>query len=148
MSDILTTVNVSYDSCAINIPAVEKKYDASYVGMFALKTKDGWTDWAAPIFWVANPKAPYTNHYFAMYVISSGKLMITDGTSSVDHVIVAVEDDNGEIIYSRYQHDCRYTTDGSAWIDGGCYYTRSNRPAFTMRVQDGKFVRCVPEDVS
>jgi outer membrane protein assembly factor BamB len=63
--------------------------------------------------------------YFGLYFSSlDNQLYITNGGFVEDQEISAVIADDGEIVYSRFRHDYRSSSDGSVFIDGGRSYTR------------------------
>lgn len=51
------------------------------------------------------------------------RLYITNAISALEPFTGLVAD-NGDVIYSRYRWDYRYSPDRSVWIDGGRDYTR------------------------
>lgn len=135
------TVNNGKADSPLKISAVEKKYNAKYVGQFCLKDKYGnWVNSPADVFWQAVPPQPGFSNYFAL-LFQGGSLMITSGASAVADVIVGAQADDGEIIYSRYRHDYRTSTDKSVFIDGGRDYTRTNTSThlINMVIIDGEF---------
>jgi len=67
------------------------------------------------------------SRYFGLYKAGrTGELMITNGAFIEDQKIDAIVAEDGEIIFSRYRHDYRSSTDGTVFIDGGRAYTRSS----------------------
>ena len=136
------TVNNGRDDCRFNIDAVEKKYNAKFVGQLCLRTKTGgWQgDECADVFYQATPPVDGYSNYFAL-IIQGGTTYITSGASAVEGVIDGVIADDGEIIYSRYRHDGRYSKDRSAFIDGGRDYLRCSMPCVNIRMKiiDGEF---------
>ena len=42
---------------------------------------------------------------------------------------------SNEVIYSRFRHDYRLTSDDTVMIDGGRDYTKSSGPGRTVRMQ-------------
>lgn len=135
------TVNNGKADSPLKISVIEKKYNAKYVGQFCLKDKYGnWVNSSAEIFWQAVPPQPEFSNYFAI-IIQNGTLMITNGASAVEGTIVGIRADDGEIIYSRYRHDYRISTDKSVMIDGGRDYTKvgENAQLVNMVIVDGEF---------
>jgi hypothetical protein len=133
-------VNSGRDDAQFDIAKVEAKYNAHFVGQFCLKTRDGsWANSPADVYWQAQPPVEGYSNYFAL-LYQGSSVYITSGASAVSEPISAVEAD-GEIIYSRYRHDCRYTKDKTAMIDGGRDYTRGNMAGrwLTLKVIDGYF---------
>jgi hypothetical protein len=67
------------------------------------------------------------SRYFGLYKAGrTGELMITNGAFVEDQKISGIVAENGEIVFSRYRHDYRMSTDGTVFIDGGRSYTRSS----------------------
>lgn len=111
-------------SLPINVEAIEKKYDAIYVGDFCTKNIYGeWANIPTALFWQEKPKCGY-NNYFLIYFNNQDNICITSGKTVVDCEIDGIVADDGEIIFSRYRHDCNWSIDGSVMIDGGRDYTR------------------------
>ena len=109
----------------IVVSAVEKKYNAVYVGDFCLKNKNGgWANEPAAVFWQPTPPVEGYSHYFGLLMHGS-TLLITSGQSAFDDPIVGLVADNGEVVYSRYRHDFRTSSDGSVSIDGGRDYVKT-----------------------
>ena len=102
-----------------HIDAICKKYDARYI----MDTERDSVHCA--IFYSRLPHPDSGSRYFAMYITPwTQELIITDGSWIEDEEIVGIIADDGEIIYSRYRHDYRISTDESVFIDGGREYTR------------------------
>ena len=82
------------------------------------------------------------SRYFGLYKARrTGELMITNGAFIEDQTIDAIVAEDGEIIFSRYRHDFRRSTDGTVFIDGGRSYTKSSvvpqERRVTLVVRDG-----------
>lgn len=117
-------LKITKSELPINISAVEAKYNATFVGDFCLKGRDGGyvTDIAA-IFWQPTPPVEGYSNYFGIF--SRGdSVFITSGASAFENDIVGIRDTNGDITYSRHRHDFRQTPDGMYAIDGGRDYAR------------------------
>lgn len=115
---------IDYGQCTtgINIAKAEQLYDAKYIGDFCIRDKHGsWTSRPLSVFYQETPPAHAHSNYFALYVADK-KAFITDGSSAFEQPIEAVRAKNGELIYSRYVHDFRYSADGSVAVDGGRDY--------------------------
>lgn len=87
-------------------------------------------------------KHPAGSRYFGLYFSSlDNQLYITNGAFVENQEITAVIADDGEIVYSRFRHDYRSSSDGSVFIDGGRSYTRSSlvdkSRYVTLIVKDG-----------
>ncbi len=142
-------VNSGLSDVLIDIDVVEKKYNVKFVGQFPLKTKDGnWSEAPADIYWQENPIAGHSN-YMGLFV-QNGTLLITNGQSAIEGSFTGAVANNGEIIYSRYRHDYRASTDGSVFVDGGRDYTRAtaNAKLITLKVVDGEFYQSEDNDIS
>ena len=113
----------NFTSTGINVEVVLVKYPtAKYVGQFPLELRDGnFTDYHAEVFYEPNPNRELGHsNYFAIYS-QMGGVYIT-GAEHVEKLILSVyTDSEGDLIYSRYQHDFRSfkTEIGSVSIDGG-----------------------------
>lgn len=134
-------VNNGREDSRFDIPKVEEKRNARYVGQFCLKDINGnWANHVADVFWQETPPNPEYSNYFALFV-RNGTVYVTSGASAVEGELVAVQAEDGEIIYSRYRHDFRQSKDGTVWIDGGRDYTRTGSPTFSLKIIDGEFYR-------
>jgi hypothetical protein len=146
----LTTVNSGRNEAQFNIEAVEKKYNAKFVGQFCLRTREGaWQgDDCADVYYQEKPPVEGYSNYFGL-IIQGGTTYITSGASGVEGIIDAVEADDGTIIYSRYRHDYRTSDDGSVFIDGGRDYVKGGMHGryLTMKVVDGEFYEIEEGDV-
>jgi hypothetical protein len=112
----------NFTSTGVDVGAVLKKYNtAKYVGQFPLRdTRGEFTDYHADVFYEPNPNRELGHsNYFAIY-IREGSVYIT-GADHVEKLILSVyTDSEGDLIYSRFQHDFRSfkTEIGSVSIDG------------------------------
>jgi outer membrane protein assembly factor BamB len=86
--------------------------------------------------------------YFAL-IIQNGSAYITSGASAVDGIITGIVADDGEIIYSRYRHDYRTSTDGTVFIDGGRDYVRCGRGGrcVSLKIVDGEFYQLEDSEI-
>lgn len=126
-----------YDSLKTEI--VEKMRNAKYLGAWSIKTKDGaWSLHPVEVFYQPVLKDPSHSHYFGIYLDSEGRPWICNAESAFAEPIYGVVADDGEIVVSGYRHDYRQSQDGSAFIDGGRDYTRTNRPAIELTMVDGE----------
>ena len=116
------------------ISIIEKNKNAQYVGDTEYKGN------LVSVFYGDTPHPVSGSRYFAIYYDTNREMMITNGAFIEDQNFVAVMSDDGEIIYSRYRHDMRYSKDGYVFIDGGRDYHRTNA-VITLNyvVRDGKF---------
>ena len=115
---------------------IEKHYEAKYVCETCLKGPNGWVNSPVAVFYQADPsKVPEGgSQWFGLFsraedpldLESPRHLYITNAISAVENSIEGIVAKNGDVIYSRYRHDFRYSPDGSVMIDGGRDYTRNN----------------------
>lgn len=105
------------------IAECEKKYNATYMGYFSLKTKrGGWSDRPVEVFYQPEPDvASGHSHYFGLFTDDTG-LYITNAISAFEEPMIGMVARSGEIVISRYAHDYRQV--GDQFIDGGRDYTR------------------------
>jgi hypothetical protein len=130
----------------INVEAVEKKYNATYMGDFCVKTKHGWSEQPIAIFWQVKPPVEGYSHYFGLFT-RDDKIMITDGSTAFSEPMSGIVANSGEVIYSRYRHDFHYSADGSVAVDGGRDYMRCLGNIYNPRVHivaDGPTLKIVP----
>lgn len=108
----------------LDVGKIEEHYDASYVCEACIRNGGEWRTAPSLIFYnrVAHPQG---SNYFAVS-FDRGGLVVTDGLSAVESGFTGIRADNGDIIYSRHRHDCRWSEDGSVMIDGGRDYFRCN----------------------
>jgi hypothetical protein len=126
-----------YDSLKTDV--VEQMYNAKYIGAWAVKTKDGgWSLHPVEVFYQPVLKDPSHSHYFGVYVSHDGHVYICNAESAFSDSILGVVADSGEIVVSGYRHDYRTSSDGSAFIDGGRDYTRTNRKPIELTMVDGE----------
>ena len=141
-------VNSGRDDAQFNIEKVESKYNAKFVGQFCLKAVGGgWANSPVDVYYVQNPDTSLGHsHYFGLFS-RDGTVYITRGDSGVEPEITAAIAHDGEIIYSRYRHDCRVSKDQSVFIDGGPEYTPGGTGTYTtLKVIDGEFYQFENED--
>lgn len=137
-------INTGRDDAIFEIGKVEARYNAKWVAQLPLRDRRGnWMqDQCADVYYTAEPH-PRGSHYFGLFYSIDGVPFITNAASAVEGIITAVEAEDGEIIYSRYTHDYRTSKDGTAFIDGGRSYTKTNMNAkfVDLKVVDGELVK-------
>lgn len=144
-------VNNGQADVIANIAKVEEKYNAKFVGQLCLRVAGGgWHgDDCGDVYYQATPPVEGYSNYFAL-IIQNGSLYITSGASAVEGTISGVVADDGEIIYSRYRHDMRYSTDKSVFIDGGRDYVKTNvgghGRSVALKIVDGEWYQLEDED--
>lgn len=106
------------------IPIIEARFDAKYIGEFPFKNDNGsFVNRPVALFWVENPDVAKGHSNYIAFATSNGKLLVTNGISATGRPIAAIRiKDTGEIIYSRYRHDCVRSSCGRFTIDGGADY--------------------------
>lgn len=108
------------------LDVVAEKYPGSiYVGEFAPKLKGGgFADIPEAVFW--QPEAhPQGSNYFGLYVDPmSGKPYIRDALPDIDGEFEGILDEEGNLMYSAFQHDFQKFSDDGVFVDGGREYTR------------------------
>jgi hypothetical protein len=124
---------------SLKLEVVEQKYNAKYIGAWAVKTKDGgWSLHPVEVFYQPVLKDPSHSHYFGVYTSHDGHVYICNAASAFSEPLRGVIADNGDIVVSGYRHDFRTSSDGSVFIDGGRDYTRSNRKTIELTMIDGE----------
>lgn len=129
----------------INIELAQKHYaGAVFLTSHAIPTKGGgWTDSPAAVFYQPVLLHPSHSHYFSLFRTPDMQVMITNAAFILDRPLSCAVADNEELVFSRYRHDFRTSTDGSVWIDGGRDYTRtSSNQIVLVSIRDGKFYTC------
>ena len=134
------------------VNVIEEKYNAKFLGFFSVPNAEGkgWSDMPVDVFYQPDPdEAKGHSKYFGIYIDPVSRLnknpsiYITNAQDCFKDPMDGIIADNGEVIMSHYVHDMHHSLDGSVWIDGGRYYTRSgaykkNRYV-KVRVIDGEF---------
>lgn len=116
-------INYGETEVGIDTKKVEEKYNAKYIGDFALKTRDGgWSISPGQLYWQEKPPVEGYSNYFAI-ITQNGGVFITSGQCVADVEISACRSGD-EILYSRYRWDNRTSKDGNCSIDGGRDYTK------------------------
>lgn len=141
----MTPYNVIRDERSvqpINVKKAERHYNATFVGDFCLKTKDGtWSEEPAAIFWVETPSKPEYSNYFGLFV-RSGSIYITDGQSAFSEPMCGVVTPSGDVLVSRYRHD--YREEEGVFIDGGRDYVRTNGKTVGVRAEGPQLIVVEP----
>lgn len=136
-------INHGNNTLPLKVEVVEEKYNAKFVCELSIWGKGGWINQAAQIYFQENPPNGYSN-YFAL-VFQGSSLLITSADSVIGIPIEGVQNSAGEIIYSRFTHDFRSTTNGDVSVDGGLYYTKvvgdiHNAKRVTLTIKNGELV--------
>ena len=122
------------------IAKIEKHYGAEYMGYWTIQETNGnWSNSPVDVFYQPNPDVSKGHsNYFGMFH-DYRKVMICNAESAFSESITGILTDDGEVIVSRYRHDCVIKED--YMIDGGRDYTRSSGGKFVnVTVKNGEFV--------
>jgi hypothetical protein len=105
------------------IRKAEDMYDAQYMGAWCTRHSAGWwNDSPVDVFYQANPdREKGHSNYFGLFV-QGENVYITNAESAFAAGLTGVLCEDGEVIVSRYRHDC--VTKGDNMIDGGREYLR------------------------
>lgn len=145
------TVNNGRADAKFNIEKVEEKYKAKFVGQLCLRTAGGgWHgDDCGDVYYQETPPVEGYSNYFAL-IYHNGGTYITSGASAVEGIIDGVIALDGEVIYSRYRHDYRTSTDGSTFIDGGRDYVRGGMVGnyIKLKIVDGEWYQLEEADMT
>lgn len=133
------------------IALIEKNHSATYICETCVKNKNGWANRAVAIFYQPDPsKVPEGgSQWFGIFMqadpegwLDTHELpgdhlrpMICNAITAVEQDITGIIADNGDIIYSRYRHDYRWSEDKSVMIDGGRDYDRHNLGGALVRLR-------------
>lgn len=122
------------------IAIIAKQYGAQYMGPWSILQKSGWTIDPVDVFYQPNPDVSKGHsHYFGMFRTFEGQVMITNAESAFSEPITGLLTDDGEVIVSRYRHDC--VQKGPYMIDGGRDYLRTSG-----NNADGKLIKVTVVD--
>lgn len=128
------------------IPNIEEHYAAKFIFDSCIRdTKGNWLNFPMAIFYQPDDeRVPEGgSNYFALYwrpetipPTPDGKqrVFIANGITATEPFQAVVAKD-GEVVWSRYRHDYRYSEDGSAWVDGGRDYLRWSGSGEVVDVQ-------------
>lgn len=115
---------------------IEAHYEAKYVCETCLKHRDGgWVNSSVSIFYQSDPsKVPEGGSaWFGLFYRQNNpepdapyQLFIVNAISAVEQDIDGIVAENGDVLYSQYRHDYRWSPDKTVMIDGGRDYTRHN----------------------
>jgi len=134
-------INIGQTTVGINVDAVEARYNCTYIGDFCLKTVGGgWCEAPAAIFYQPDPNRDLGHTNYMGVFERYGHIYLTCGDSAFSGPIIGVVADDGEIVYSRFRHDYRTSSDGSVFIDGGRDYVRRglNDKTVQLEMVDGE----------
>lgn len=124
------------------IEQIESMRDATYIGYWCGRTKDGsWAEKPLDVFYVEEPDTDkgHTNYFGLLLNPTTDQVMICDASSCFKDPITGIVEE-GIVYVSRYRHDYVQTPSGGS-IDGGRDYTKTTLPSDLVRVEviEGKF---------
>ena len=97
-------------------------------------------DVIADIFYRDTPHPVFGNRYFAIYFRGDNDIPYIANADSIENLTFGmVENDNGQLEYSKSRHDYKSFDNGNM-IDGGRDYIRSSGKVKVFTVRDGKMV--------
>jgi len=136
----IKTPKKGYHLSEEGVRQIEQSYGGQYMGYWCTIAKGGgWTYQPIDVFYQPNPDlSKGHSHYFGI-VIRDDVVCITNASPVFSQPIYGVLCDDGEVIVSRYRHDC--VVKGNHMIDGGRDYTRSslNSQMIKITVDGPKF---------
>jgi len=98
-----------------------------------------YTDAPEDIFYRETPHPTFGNRYFSIRVYG-GNVYILNADAIEDCTFGLVEDDDGDLQYSQFRHECKVFDNGNM-IDGGREYIRSSYTGVHIYVvRNGKMV--------
>lgn len=126
------------------IKLIEEKYEAKFIFDSCVRDMHGsWINLPVAIFYQPDDaKVPEGgSNYFGMYLRPTHLSpdapyapYILNGITATEPFQAVVAKD-GEVVWSRYRHDYRYSWDGSVWVDGGRDYLRWSGAGEVVDVQ-------------
>jgi hypothetical protein len=125
-----------------SIKKVEDIYGAKYMGYWCTKGLDGesWNESPVDVFHQPNPDVSKGHsHYFGIFInIQKEAMCIIDAISAFSEPMSGIVTDDGEVIVSRFRHDCvqknKYMVDG-----GRDYFRTSDGPIVRIHVEGPEF---------
>ena len=129
-----------------NISQVEKLYsEKDGVSVKHVCTTEFADGIIADVFYRDTPHPKFGNRYFALFFrINTNRqydqLVIANADQVENLTFGMVENDEGNLEYSRSRHDYKQFKNGNM-IDGGRDYIRSSGKVFVYVVRDGKMIR-------
>lgn len=98
------------------------------------------SDMPVDVFFRETPHPEFGNRYFGLFYDHSGRVMITNADRVEEFEFGMVENDSGDLEYSRSHHDYKRFENGNM-IDGGRQYIRSSaNGCMVYHIKDGEFV--------
>jgi hypothetical protein len=136
----IKTPTKGYHLSEAGIRQMEEHYGAKYMGYWSTVAKSGgWTYEPIDVFYQPNPDLSKGHSNYFGIVIRDGVVYITDASPVFSQPIYGVLCEDGEVIVSRYRHDC--VVKGNHMVDGGRDYMRKsmNSPVVRINVDGPKF---------
>ena len=105
------------------------------------------SDTPVDVFFRETPHPEFGNRYFGLYYdYYRDAMMITNADMVEELSFGMIENDEGDMIYSRSHHDFNVCPSGN-YVDGGRLYIRSNVRSYPYMVRDGEMVYSEDLDV-
>jgi len=148
----ILTASERFDAEALE--RIEAHYEAKYVCETCVKSKNGWVNSSVSVFYQPDPdKVPVGgSQWFGLFFredfsdpLATARLVICNAITAVEQDITGIVADNGDIIYSRYRHDYRWSPDKSVMIDGGRDYDRHNGGGALVKLRIIEDKLCIVE---
>lgn len=116
-----------YHLSSDGIVKVENKYGAKFLGPYCIRDKrESWSEQPVDVFYQPNPDTSKGHsEYFGIYMDAlAGSVYICNAQTAFSEPMTGIVADNGQVVVSRWRHECRRSLDGSVTIDGGRDYVR------------------------
>jgi len=142
----IKTPKQGYHYTHVTIEKMVKDYKAKYLGPWAYRTKDKWFEIPVDVFYLPDPEkygslssGEQITNYLGMYNMPGYGLFTLDAKSAFSVPIIGIKTEDGEVLVSRFRHDC--VKKGPYMIDGGRDYLRTSSNS-----ADGKLVKVTVVD--
>lgn len=135
--EIHATINHGEQYWPFKLDMIERDKNCRYVGDFALNNGGGWTELPYAVFYQYDPAEGHSSHFGL--IVRGQHTMITSAASIDGLEFTGMMSLDNEIIFSRWRHDYRVSTDGNIMIDGGRDYLKTSgrgRPVHLKIVKD------------
>ena len=126
----------------IDISKVCETYQASYIGEFSAKNRDGgWINLPCSLFYTEEAH-PDGSNYFVLYnrpsISGHGTWVIANGISAADNKWTGVlNPETGHILYSAFRHDYQ-SMEGVVADGGAAYFLATPTNVVDFYIKDGK----------
>jgi hypothetical protein len=130
---IKATINHGDQYWPFKLAEIEETKNCIYVGEFALNNGAGWSESPYAVFYQLEPAEGHSDHFGL--TVRGEYTYITSAQSAVDTEFIGMMSKDGEIVYSRFRHDYRLSTDGNVMVDGGRDYLKTNGRGRAVRLK-------------